>query len=65
MLTLTLAQANRISQQLEECDPPADVIRAVKDILTLVRAGGHVPQDLAEYVTRWIAKRGAQDQYGK
>lgn len=65
MTQISIAHAVQIQNELAELNPPPSVRRAVADITTLAAAGGRVPVDLMQYVTRWVARRGGQDRYGK
>lgn len=62
---LTLAQAMDLERELEAMDPPAQVKRAGKTIITMAASGGRPPQDLIQLVTSWIGRQQRQDRYGK
>lgn len=65
MTGITIAKAMQMQADFEALDPPPQVKRACSTIVTLAAAGGRVPHDLIQYVQGWLAKRGAQNRYGK
>ncbi len=62
---ITLAKAMDLDRELLAMDPPPQVARAGKTIITMAASGGTPPRDLIEYVVGWIGRRGKQDRYGK
>lgn len=65
MTGITIAKAVQMQADFEALDPPPQVKRACSTIVTLAAAGGRVPHDLIQYVQGWLAKRSAQNRYGK
>ena len=45
--------------------PPPQVEEAARKCLASIAAGVAPPQDLVDYVTRWIGRANQQDRYGK
>jgi len=64
-VSLTIYQALSLDAQLTAMDPPKQVLKAGREIITLVASGGIPPRELISFVTSWIGRRGQQDRYGK
>lgn len=64
-MTLTLAQCVNLEAELERSDPPQQVRRALRIVLSFVAGGCTPPRDLINLVQSWIARQHQQNRYGK
>ena len=64
-MTLTLAQCVNLEAELERTNPPSQVRRALRTILSFVAGGCTPPSDLLNLVQSWLGRQHQQDRYGK
>lgn len=64
-MTLTLAQCVNLEAELERSNPPNQVRRALRTVLSFVAGGVQPPRDLINLVQSWIARQHQQNRYGK